>query len=137
MRLDAIVEAAFAGAAECPDLHAARLVVLSGRVSVDGVVLRTPTWQVLSTETVSIDGHPNPHDILQHKLIFHHKVKGTLSQKRPANAPSHRGSNVYDGLPESLRYAGLGLFGRLDKVILLYGAHPFHSKTLKTMVCWQ
>jgi 23S rRNA pseudouridine2605 synthase len=90
----------------CSRRDAERLIA-TGRVAVDGEVLKSPAVTVTDASRITIDGGllPNPE---QPRLFRYHKPAGLLTAARdPEGRPT-----IYDRLPESL--PRLMPIGRLD-----------------------
>ena len=90
----------------CSRRDAERLIA-SGRVAVDGEVLKTPAVTVTDANRITIDGAPLA-DPEQPRLFRYHKPAGVLTAARD---PEGR-ATIYDRLPESL--PRLMPIGRLD-----------------------
>lgn len=110
-------------------------LVASGAFCVDGVVVTSPSYQViLDIETVTVGGGevvPAPF----HRLLMMHKPKGVVCERVKGSASWRRAhssaagkaaveeeeeegdsqASVYDCLPPELDHPSLGTFGRLDK----------------------
>ncbi len=90
----------------CSRRDAERLIA-TGRVAVDGEVLKSPAVTVTDASRITIDGAPLP-DPEQPRLFRYHKPAGVLTAARdPEGRPT-----IYDRLPESL--PRLMPIGRLD-----------------------
>jgi 23S rRNA pseudouridine2605 synthase len=90
----------------CSRRDAERLIA-TGRVAVDGEVLKSPAVTVTDASRITIDGGPLP-DPEQPRLFRYHKPAGVLTAARdPEGRPT-----IYDRLPESL--PRLMPIGRLD-----------------------
>ena len=90
----------------CSRRDAERLIA-TGRVAVDGEVLKSPAVPVTDASRITIDGAPLP-DPEQPRLFRYHKPAGLLTAARdPEGRPT-----IYDRLPESL--PRLMPIGRLD-----------------------
>ena len=90
----------------CSRRDAERLIA-TGRVAVDGEVLKSPAVTVTDASRITIDGEPLP-DPEQPRLFRYHKPAGVLTAARdPEGRPT-----IYDRLPESL--PRLMPIGRLD-----------------------
>jgi 23S rRNA pseudouridine2605 synthase len=90
----------------CSRRDAERLIA-SGRVAVDGEVLKSPAVTVSDANRITIDGAPLA-DPEQPRLFRYHKPAGVLTAARD---PEGR-ATIYDRLPESL--PRLMPIGRLD-----------------------
>ena len=90
----------------CSRRDAERLIA-TGRVAVDGEVLKSPAVPVTDASRITIDGAALP-DPEQPRLFRYHKPAGVLTAARdPEGRPT-----IYDRLPESL--PRLMPIGRLD-----------------------
>ena len=90
----------------CSRRDAERLIA-SGRVAVDGEVLKSPAVTVTDANRITIDGEPLP-EAEQPRLFRYHKAAGVLTAARdPEGRPT-----IYDRLPENL--PRLMPIGRLD-----------------------
>jgi len=85
----------------------AEALVLEGKVSVNGVVVKELSQQVEETDTVLIDGQKIEH-MLHHTTIAFHKPPGVICT---ASDPQGR-KTIYDCLPSG--FANLKYAGRLD-----------------------
>jgi 23S rRNA pseudouridine2605 synthase len=90
----------------CSRRDAERLIA-TGRVAVDGEVLKSPAVTVTDASRITIDGGPLP-DPEQPRLFRYHKPAGVLTAARdPEGRPT-----IYDRLPEGL--PRVMPIGRLD-----------------------
>lgn len=90
----------------------ATVLIRRGEVSVDGVVVCDPAWQViLPLETLMVTGTLIEAPDSMCRIFMLHKPAGVTStnEKDPAGRP-----NVLDLVPPEHRMGRLGIYGRLD-----------------------
>ena len=86
----------------------ATAAIKKGRVTVDGVVVRTPDQKVDETAVLLLDGQPVTYE--KYVYLMMDKPAGYLSATEDTRDPS-----VTELLPEALQKRSLGIVGRLDK----------------------
>ena len=86
----------------------ATAAIKKGRVTVDGIVVRTPDQKVSETAQLCLDGQPVTYE--KYVYLMMDKPQGYLSATEDTRDPS-----VTELLPESLQKRSLGIVGRLDK----------------------
>ena len=85
-----------------------QLLVRSGRVSINGKIIKDPSLHTKAGDELAIDGKPIDARIIRHVML--HKPCGILTAARDSKQPT-----VLDLLPDVYRTCGCMPVGRLDK----------------------
>ncbi|MHC5307981.1 pseudouridine synthase [Bartonella sp. LJL80] len=75
----------------------AEMMIVAGRIAVNGKVLESPAFNVMRDDTITVDGKPLP-PIERTRLWLYHKQAGLVTTNRdPEGRPT-----VFDSLPEGM-----------------------------------